>query len=113
MEVKKEELAALKQELDAKTAELNETRGMEIEMRNRLEENQKVLAENQKRLKYWNEKLGKLTMQNVRYEQIGTTTRRYADKETATLESNMLRKSYLSTQPMSSQTWTRRLSRAK
>ncbi|SLM41188.1 nuclear condensin complex subunit smc4 [Lasallia pustulata] len=65
LEVKKEELATLKQELDAKTAELNETRGVEIEMRNRLEENQKVLAENQKRLKYWGEKLSKLTMQNV------------------------------------------------
>lgn len=69
--MKKEELAALKRELDAKTAELNETRGIEIEMRNRLEENQKVLVENQKRLKYWNEKLGKLTMQNVRYVQAG------------------------------------------
>ena len=70
LEVKKEELATLKQELDAKTAELNETRAIEIDMRNRLEENQKVLAENQKRLKYWGEKLSKLTMQNVRYVQV-------------------------------------------
>lgn len=36
-------------------------------MRNRLEENQKVLVENQKRLKYWSEKLGKISVQNIRY----------------------------------------------
>ncbi|KAI1117898.1 RecF/RecN/SMC protein, partial [Nemania sp. NC0429] len=48
-----------------KTAELNETRASEIEMRNQLEENQKALVENQKRLHYWNEKLGKLVLQNV------------------------------------------------
>ena len=34
-------------------------------MRNKLEENQKILADNQKRLRYWQEKLGKLAMQNV------------------------------------------------
>lgn len=62
---KQEELAALKRELDDKTAELNETRAVEIEMRNKLEENQKVQSENQKRLKYWNEKLGKLSIQSV------------------------------------------------
>jgi structural maintenance of chromosome 4 len=62
---KKQELVALKAELDEKTAELNEIRAVEIEMRNKLEENQKVLAENQKRLKYWNEKFGKLSLQNV------------------------------------------------
>ncbi|KAH7028867.1 nuclear condensin complex subunit Smc4 [Microdochium trichocladiopsis] len=62
---KKKELAALKSELDEKSAELNETRAAEIEMKNQLEENQKVLAENQKRLRYWDEKLGKLVLQNV------------------------------------------------
>ena len=62
---KQEELAALKRELDDKTAELNEIRAVEIEMRNKLEENQKAQSENQKRLKYWNEKLGKLSIQSV------------------------------------------------
>ncbi len=63
---KQDELAALKRQLDEKTAELNETRAVEIEMRNKLEENQKVQSENQKRLKYWNEKLSKLSIQSVR-----------------------------------------------
>lgn len=63
---KQEELAALKRELDNKTAELNETRAVEIEMRNKLEENQKVQSENQKRLRYWNDKVGKLSIQSVR-----------------------------------------------
>ena len=62
---KEEELAILKRELDDKTKELNETRAVEIEMRNKLEENQKVQSENLKRLKYWNEKLGKLALQSV------------------------------------------------
>lgn len=62
---KKRELASMKAELDEKTSELNETRASEIEMRNQLEENQKALVENQKRLHYWNEKLGKLVLQNV------------------------------------------------
>jgi structural maintenance of chromosome 4 len=62
---KKKGLSALKSELDEKTAALNEIRAVEIEMRNKLEENQKVLGENQKRLRYWNEKLGKLSLQNV------------------------------------------------
>ena len=65
LEFKKEELQELKAQLDAQTAELNETRGAELEMRNKLEENQKILADNQKRLKYWQEKLGKLSLQNV------------------------------------------------
>ncbi|KAK5133033.1 hypothetical protein LTR08_008238 [Meristemomyces frigidus] len=65
LEEKKEELHALKAELDAQTAELNETRGLEVEMRNKLDENQKILVDNQKRLRYWHEKLGKLSMQNV------------------------------------------------
>ena len=62
---KKQELAELKSELDEKVAELNATRAVEIEMRNKLEENQKVLAENQKRLRYWEDKLSKLALQNV------------------------------------------------
>ncbi|PGH19308.1 hypothetical protein AJ80_04061 [Polytolypa hystricis UAMH7299] len=65
VEAKKEELTALKAELDEKTAELNETRAAEIEMKNKLEENQKVLAENLKRERYWQEKLAKLSLQNV------------------------------------------------
>lgn len=67
MEAKQEELAALKSELNGKTTELNEIRGVEIEMRNKLEDNQKVFAENQKRLRYWTEKLSKLNIQGVRY----------------------------------------------
>ena len=35
-------------------------------MKNKLEENHKALTENQKRLKYWSEKLGKLTIQSIR-----------------------------------------------
>ena len=66
LEQKQEELAAMKKDLDEQTAELNEIRGVEIEMRNKLEENQKILAENQKRLKYWDEKLSKLSVQSVR-----------------------------------------------
>jgi structural maintenance of chromosome 4 len=62
---KKKDLSALKGELDEKMAALNEIRAIEIEMRNKLEENQKVLVDNQKRLKYWNDKLGKLALQNV------------------------------------------------
>ncbi|EPE36015.1 P-loop containing nucleoside triphosphate hydrolase [Glarea lozoyensis ATCC 20868] len=62
---KKQELSTVKAELDEKTSALNETRAIEIEMRNKLEENQKVLAENQKRLRYWNDKLDKLALQNV------------------------------------------------
>ncbi|KAJ5555215.1 Structural maintenance of chromosomes protein [Penicillium sp. DV-2018c] len=62
---KKDEIKALKDELDAKVAELNETRATEIEMRNKLDENQKALAENQKRSRYWEEKLSKLTIQNI------------------------------------------------
>jgi structural maintenance of chromosome 4 len=60
---KKQELDELKSELDEKTAELHATRAVEIEMRNKLDENQKVLAENQKRLRYWEDKLGKLVLQ--------------------------------------------------
>ena len=37
-------------------------------MRNKLEENQKIMVENQKRLKHWDEKLGKLTVQSIGLE---------------------------------------------
>ncbi|KAL2023752.1 hypothetical protein VTK56DRAFT_1466 [Thermocarpiscus australiensis] len=62
---KKQELSEMKAELDEKTAELNATRAVEIEMRNKLEENQKVLTENQKRRRYWEEKLSKLSLQDI------------------------------------------------
>lgn len=62
---KKKDLSALKAELDERTSALNEIRAIEIEMQNKLDENQKVLGENQKRLKYWNEKLSKLALQNI------------------------------------------------
>lgn len=62
---KKEELAELKSELDEKTAELNATRASEIEMRNKLEENQKALAENQRKVRYWEDKLSKLSLQDI------------------------------------------------
>jgi structural maintenance of chromosome 4 len=65
LETKKEELKSLKAELDEKVAELNETRATEIEMRNKLEENQKALGENQKRSRYWEEKLSRLSLQNI------------------------------------------------
>lgn len=65
LNAQKEELAALKSELDEKAAELNETRAVEIEMKNKLEENQKALAENQKQLRYWDDKLSKLALQNI------------------------------------------------
>ena len=65
MEAKREEMEAMKADLDQRTAELRETKGVEIEMRNQLEENQKVLNENSKRLTYWQEKLGKLMIQNI------------------------------------------------
>lgn len=55
----------MKKELDEKTAELNETRAIEIEMRNKLEESQKSLTEFQKKQAYFVDKLGKLTYQNV------------------------------------------------
>jgi chromosome segregation ATPase len=67
LDTKKEELHALKAELDEKTVELNETRGAEIEMRNKLEEYQKTVNEAQKLLNHWHEKLGKLTVHNIRY----------------------------------------------
>ncbi|KAL4906678.1 hypothetical protein BDW74DRAFT_150947 [Aspergillus multicolor] len=65
LETKKDELNAMKAKLDEKVAELNETRATEIEMRNKLEENQKAMTENEKRNRYWQEKLSKLTLQNI------------------------------------------------
>jgi structural maintenance of chromosome 4 len=65
LNLKQQELSELKSELDEKTSELNVTRAIEIEMRNKLEENQKVLVENQKRLRYWDDKLSKLTLQDI------------------------------------------------
>lgn len=65
LQEKKAELATLKSELDEKTAAQNEIRALEIEMRNKIEENQKVLLENQKRLRYWQEKISKLALQDV------------------------------------------------
>ena len=55
----------MKGELDDKVSELNESRATEIEMRNKLDENQKALSENEKRRRYWEDKLSKLTLQNV------------------------------------------------
>ncbi|KAF8476960.1 RecF/RecN/SMC N terminal domain-containing protein [Kalaharituber pfeilii] len=65
LDVKKDELEALKEELDTKKNEMNETRAAEIEMKNKLEQHQKSLAENQKRLKYWEEKLSKLSLHQL------------------------------------------------
>ncbi|TKA78375.1 hypothetical protein B0A55_04732 [Friedmanniomyces simplex] len=65
LEEKRDQLSEVKKELDALIATLNETRGVEVEMRNKLEENQKILLDNQKRLKYWEEKLRKLTLHSV------------------------------------------------
>ena len=91
---KQEELAALKQELDDKTAELNEIRAVEIEMRNKLEENQKVQSENQKRLKYWNEKLGKLSIQSVSdlgEEQVAEELPQYTKDELEDMDKDTLK----------------------
>lgn len=78
---KKQELASMKAELDEKTSELNETRASEIEMRNQLEDNQKALVENQKRLRYWNEKLGKLVIQNVNDLMGGVSAKKAAEPD--------------------------------
>ena len=94
LSAKQEELAALKRELDDKTAELNETRAVEIEMRNKLEENQKVQSENQKRLKYWNEKLGKLSIQSLSdlgEEQAAEEIPQYTKDELADMDKDVLK----------------------
>jgi structural maintenance of chromosome 4 len=66
LENKKDELAVLKEEVDEKRAELNQTRAAEIEMKNKLEEHQKALYENQKRSRHWEEQLGKLRLQSIK-----------------------------------------------
>lgn len=66
LDMKKDDLEAMKVSVDEKTAAINEARGIEMEVRNKLEEHQKVLLENQKRLKYWQEKFSKLALQNIR-----------------------------------------------
>jgi structural maintenance of chromosome 4 len=65
LDTKKEELQALKAELNAKTEELNSSRGVEIEMRNKLEENQKAVNESKHRLRQFEEEIGKLSYQNL------------------------------------------------
>lgn len=72
----------MKGELDDKVSELNESRATEIEMRNKLEENQKALSENEKRRRYWEEKLSKLTVQNV--SDLGHDEQEPADLQTFT-----------------------------
>ena len=91
---KQEELAVLKRELDHKTAELNETRAIEIEMRNKLEENQKVQSEYQKRLRYWNDKLSKLSLQSVSdlgEEPEATDLPQYTKDELADMDKDQLK----------------------
>jgi structural maintenance of chromosome 4 len=67
LSVKADALKELKENLDERRNELNQTRGAEIEMRNRLEGHQKVLADNQKRSKHWTEKLNSLEFNEFRY----------------------------------------------
>ncbi|KAL8965352.1 MAG: hypothetical protein Q9183_003896 [Haloplaca sp. 2 TL-2023] len=81
-------------ELDRRTAELNETRAVEIEIRNKLEDNQKVLAENQKRLRYWSDKLGKLALQttsDLDGEQAAEELPQYSKDELADLDKDGLK----------------------
>ena len=66
--MKTDALKELQEHLDELRAALTATRGEEIEMRNRLEEHQKVLVDNQKREKHWNEKLSKLSLNELRYD---------------------------------------------
>lgn len=42
-------------------------RGVELELRNRLEESQRHVSDSQKRLRYWQEKLEKLTLHSLRF----------------------------------------------
>ncbi|KAG8529377.1 uncharacterized protein KY384_006013 [Bacidia gigantensis] len=91
---KQEELVALKQELDERTAESNEIRAIEIEMRNKLEENNKVQSEYQKRLRYWTEKLSKLSTQQVSdlgEEQEAEQLPQYTKDELADLDKGILK----------------------
>ncbi|KAL8804720.1 MAG: hypothetical protein Q9182_002412 [Xanthomendoza sp. 2 TL-2023] len=94
LDLKQEQLAVLKQELDRKTVELNENRAVEIEMRNKLEENQKVLSENQKRLKYWTDKLSKLVLQSTSDldgEQAAQELPQYTKDELADMDKDALK----------------------
>ncbi|KAK1147400.1 Structural maintenance of chromosomes protein 4 [Aspergillus melleus] len=94
LETKKEELSTLKSQLDEKVAELNESRATEIEMRNKLEENQKALSENEKRGRYWQEKLSKLTLQNVSdlgEEQEATELQTYTKDELSEMNKESLK----------------------
>lgn len=68
LEEKMDVLEQMKKSLEEQREELNNTRGAEVDMRNKLEENNKHLADNQKRLRHWQEKLAKLTLQNVSEE---------------------------------------------
>lgn len=65
LEEKREQLSALKADLDEKTNELNKTRAAEIEMKNKLEEHHKVLVDNQKRSAHWQKELAKLSLHSV------------------------------------------------
>ncbi|KAI4239801.1 MAG: hypothetical protein LQ349_000109 [Xanthoria aureola] len=67
LDLKQEQLATLKSELDQKTVELNENRAVEIDIRNNLAESHKVLSENQKRLVYWTDKVSMLALQSTSY----------------------------------------------
>ena len=60
--MRKDEVEVVKDELSEKKKQINETKAVEIEMKNKLEQHQKGLAENQRRLASWDEKMGKLTM---------------------------------------------------
>ncbi|KAF2176379.1 condensin subunit Cut3 [Zopfia rhizophila CBS 207.26] len=65
LESRKEELQAVKKELDQKTAELNETRAVEIEMRQKLDDGQKSLNDYQRRQRHIQDKLSRLSYQNM------------------------------------------------
>ena len=63
-------------------------------MRNKVEENQKVQAENQKRLKYWNEKLSKLSLQalnDLGEEQEAQELPQYTKDELSDMEKDSLK----------------------
>ncbi|PNS21888.1 hypothetical protein CAC42_486 [Sphaceloma murrayae] len=65
LESKKDDLKELKAALDEQQAEINSSRGVEIEMKNKIEENTKILKDNQQRLRHWQDKLSKLSFQNI------------------------------------------------
>ena len=91
---KKEQLNAMKKDLEEKQDQLNEMRAVEIEMKNKLEENQKVFAENQKRLRYWTEKLSKLSIQSLTdfgEEQEAPSLPQYTEDELADMSKETLK----------------------